>query len=136
MPTITVEVTVAVPPQRAWESYTQPEHIVQWNFATSEWCCPTAENDLQPGGKFSWRMEAKDGSMGFDFAGTYDEVRAPEHIAYHLEDNRAVEVRFTQDGGSTRITQSFEVEDENSAEQQRAGWQAILGNFKTHVEQR
>lgn len=134
--TITIETTVNAERARVWELYTRPEHITQWNFASPEWHCPAATNDLEPGGAFSWRMEARDGSMGFDFSGSYDEVNPHARIASHLDDDRKVVISFTEteDGVRTRISQAFEIEDQHSAEQQRAGWQAILDNFKAYAE--
>lgn len=132
-PTVTIEATVNAPLAKAWEVYTKPEYITQWNFASDDWHCPTSENDLRTGGNFSSRMEAKDGSFGFDFAGTYTEVRDQEYIEYTIGD-RSVEVTFTPEGDSTKVVVVFEVEDENSMEMQRGGWQAILDNFKKCAE--
>lgn len=131
---ITIETTIKAPLSKVWESWTKPKHIVNWNFASDEWHCPTASNDLKPGGKFNWRMEAKDGSMGFDFTGVYDQVNENESITYHMSDGRKVEIRFTQLNGIVKLSESFEAEGTNSDEMQRAGWQAILENFKNYVE--
>lgn len=117
-----------------WEMWTNPNHITKWNFATDEWCCPSAENDLKPGGKFSYRMEAKDGSMGFDFNGTYDEIDKPNKILYTLGDDRKTEIVFSSKDGSTEIKETFEAEGSNPVEMQAAGWQSILNNFKRYVE--
>ena len=127
--TITVSTTVNAPVSKGWEVWTKPEFIVQWNFASDEWCCPNAINDLRPQGKFSWRMEAKDGSMGFDYCGQYVEVVENEHIRLSLDDNRIVDITFSEENGQTVVTESFETEDQNSAEMQRSGWQAIIDNF-------
>ncbi len=132
--TITVETTIMAPVEKVWEYWTAPEHITQWNFAADEWRCPRAENDLRPGGKFNWRMEAKDGSMGFDFTGTYDQVIDKELITYQMTDGRAVQIRFAANGNEVNLSESFEAEGSHSDEQQRAGWQAILNNFKLYVE--
>lgn len=132
--TITIETTINAELARVWDCYTQPEHITQWNFAAPEWCCPAATNDPTPGGKFLWRMEARDGSMGFDFSGTFEEVVPHEKIVSRLDDGRRVEITFGADGGTTRVVQTFEIEDQNPAEMQRGGWQAILDNFGGHVE--
>jgi uncharacterized protein YndB with AHSA1/START domain len=131
---ITIQTTVNAPIAKAWECYTTPEHITQWNFAIDTWQCPSAANDLRAGGKFSSRMEAKDGSFGFDFSGVYDEVITHSLIAYHLDDNRKVKVTFSEAHGNTTVTTHFEAETENSIEMQKGGWQAILDNFKKHVE--
>ncbi|WP_019532630.1 SRPBCC family protein [Paenibacillus ginsengihumi] len=133
--TITVETTVQAPVEKAWQVWTEPEHITNWYFATDEWHAPKAENDLRPGGKFVTRMEAKDGSFGFDFSGVYDEVRQNEWIAFTLDDGRKVTVAFKSRNNATSVTESFEAEAANDIEMQRAGWQAILDNFKKYVEQ-
>jgi uncharacterized protein YndB with AHSA1/START domain len=121
--------------ERVWAAWTTPEDITQWNFASSEWCCPRAELDLSPGGAFVYRMEAKDGSMGFDFEGTFTEVEPMKLIKFKLGDDREVSVSFSKsDGGTVIVEETFEAEDEHSAEQQRQGWQAILENFRVHAE--
>jgi len=125
---------VNAPVEKTWDCFTKPEHIVKWNFASDDWHTPKAENDLRPGGKFSSRMEAKDGSFGFDFQGTYNEVKTHELISYSIEDGRMVTVRFRADGDETTVTSQFEAEAQNPEEMQKAGWQAILDNFKKHVE--
>jgi uncharacterized protein YndB with AHSA1/START domain len=131
---ITVENTVKAPVQKVWQYWTAPEHITKWNNASDDWHSPSAENDLRAGGKFSARMEAKDGSMGFDFAGVYDEVKPHERIAYTMGDGRRVTVDFKANGNETEVSETFEAEDTHSIEMQRGGWQAILDNFKKHVE--
>lgn len=131
---ITIETTIMAPIDLVWKLWTSPEHIVNWNFATEEWCCPNAANDLRPNGEFNWRMEAKDGSMGFDFSGTYQQINDNELITYQMSDGRAVSIDFFIMGESVRVVESFEAEGTNSDEQQRAGWQAILDNFKNYVE--
>jgi uncharacterized protein YndB with AHSA1/START domain len=131
---ITVETTVNAPIEKIWESFTKPEHITKWNFAADSWQCPNAENDLQKGGNFSYRMEAKDGSFGFDFGGTYDEVEENKRIAYTIADGRKVEVKFIPEGNKTRVIETFEAENQNDIEMQRGGWQAILDNFRKHTE--
>ena len=93
--TITVETTIKAPIEQVWEFWTTPEHIINWNFATDQWCCPSAKNDLRPGGEINWRMEAKDGSMGFDFMGTYDEIEQYKRIKYTLDDGRKTEISFS-----------------------------------------
>jgi uncharacterized protein YndB with AHSA1/START domain len=134
MQPITVEVKVQAPIEKAWRYFTEPAHITQWNHASDDWHSPKAENDLQPGGRFAYRMEAKDGSGGFDFTGTYDEVVSLERIAYTMDDGRKAEVTFAAAGDSTRVVTVFDPENENPPEMQRGGWQAILDNFKKYVE--
>lgn len=131
---ITVEATVNAPVEKVWEYWNQPEHITKWASASDEWHTPRAENDLRAGGSFSSRMEAKDGSMGFDFGGVYDEVREHEYIEYTLGDNRKVKISFDAKGDITHVTESFEAEGTNPVEMQRAGWQAIMDNFKKYTE--
>lgn len=132
--TITVETTVHAPVEKVWEYWTEPEHITKWYFATDEWHAPNAENDLRVGGKFVTRMEAKDGSFGFDFGGVYDEVRKNEFIAFTLGDGRKTAVTFISHDNETRVTEAFEAEAANEIEMQKAGWQAILDNFKKYSE--
>lgn len=131
---ITVEISINAPLNTVWECWTHPEHIIHWNFASDEWCCPSATNDVQPGGSFNWRMEAKDGSVGFDFYGTYERVEVGKSIAYKMGDDRHAHIRFQEEAEGVRLTESFEAEGSHSNEQQRQGWQAILGNFKSYVE--
>ena len=131
---ITVKVSVKADIDKVWNCWTDPEHITNWNFATDEWCCPKAENNLRPNEKFSWRMEAKDGSMGFDFEGTYNKIAEKEWISYKMSDGRKVDIEFTQNGNEIQVSETFDAEGTNSDELQRAGWQAILGNFKKYVE--
>ena len=132
--TITIEVTVKAPVQTVWKLWSDPEHIKKWNSASDDWHTPHAENDLRKGGKFTSRMEAKDGSFGFDFGGVYDEVRTNEYIEYTMGDGRKVKVTFSPQGNDTKIVETFEAETENSLEMQKSGWQAILDNFKKHAE--
>ena len=132
--TVKVETTIQAPIEKVWEFWTSPEHIINWNFASDEWCCPSAKNDLCPGGKFNWRMEAKDGSMGFDFKGTYDIVEQFKEITYTLDDERKTEITFSASGDSIEIIEIFEAEDINSLEMQQTGWQNILDNFKKYTE--
>jgi uncharacterized protein YndB with AHSA1/START domain len=131
---ITVEATVNAPVEKVWESWSGPEHIMKWNSASEDWHTTKAENDLRTGGAFSSRMEAKDGSFGFDFGGIYDEVRKHELITYTLGDERKVEIRFQDLGGKTLVTESFEAEGTNPVDMQRGGWQAIMDNFKKYTE--
>lgn len=131
---ITVQATVNAPVEKVWEFWTKPEHITQWNNASDDWHTPRAENDLREGGSFVSRMEAKDGSFGFDFGGVYTKVNTNEHIAYTMGDTRRVEVEFKAAGNSTEVIESFEAESTHSIEMQRGGWQAILNNFKKYAE--
>lgn len=131
---ITVEAHVKAPVEKIWKCWTTPDDITQWNFASDEWHCPHASNDLRPGGKLTARMEARDGSMGFDFEGIYDEVHPHSRIAYSLADGRQVRVVFEPDRSGTRVTESFDAENTHPHDMQRAGWQAILDNFKRHAE--
>ncbi|WP_339230895.1 SRPBCC family protein [Oceanobacillus sp. FSL K6-2867] len=132
--TITVETTVQKPVENVWEYWTNPKHITQWSNASDDWHAPKAENDLRVGGSFLTRMEAKDGSFGFDFAGVYDEVRQNELISYTLGDGRKVEITFAGQENSTMVVETFQAENTNSIEMQKAGWQAILDNFKKYSE--
>lgn len=118
----------------AWNNYTQPEHITQWNFASDDWCCPTAENDMRPGGKYNARMEARDGSFGFDFEATYTEVVEGKKFTYVMPDKREVNVFFEPNDSFTSVTVIFDAENQNPVEMQREGWQSILNNYKKHTE--
>ena len=131
---ITVEVTVNAPVGKVWEAWTKPEHIVKWNFATDDWYSPWAKADFREGGSFSARMEAKDGSMGFDFGGIYDVIRNNEFIEYTMGDDRKVQVEFSSSGNQTKVVETFDAENTHSLELQKNGWQAILDNFKKYVE--
>ena len=131
---ITVQSTIQADTQKVWDFYTQPEHIIGWNFASDDWHCPRATNDLRVNGKFSARMEAKDGSYGFDFNTLYDEVEVHEKIAYTMEDGRKAAITFSGENGATLVTVTFDAENQNDLEMQRSGWQAILDNFKKYVE--
>lgn len=133
---ITVETTVQADLDKVWEVWTKPEHITNWNFASTDWSCPSATNNLQPGGEFNWRMESRDGKYGFDFTGTYDRIVDRELISYKMTDGRAVDIHFSQDGNEVTVSETFEAEGTHSDEQQRAGWQAILENFKKYVEEK
>ncbi len=131
---LTVFATINAPVEKVWEYWTKPEHIVNWNHASEDWHTPKAENDLREGGKFCWRMEANDGSMGFDFEGIYNEIQPLKRILYTLADDRKVTVAFENSESSTTVTEIFEAEKENPAKLQQEGWQAILNNFKKYVE--
>lgn len=131
---ITIEATVNASKNKTWKYWTEPEHIKQWAFAADTWHAPHAENDLRVGGKFTTTMAAKDGSVSFDFEGTYTEVIENELIAYEMGDGRKVKITFSEQGGETHIVETFDPENENPLEMQREGWQAILNNFKAHTE--
>lgn len=131
---ITVECIVNKPINLVWDAWTDPKHITKWNFASPDWHAPSAENDLKAGGKFSYRMEAKDGSMGFDFWGTYDDIKPQQYIEYTMGDDRKAWITFSSTGNETKISESFEAETENPVELQQMGWQAILNNFKQYAE--
>jgi uncharacterized protein YndB with AHSA1/START domain len=131
---IRVATFVKASPERAWERFTDPGHITRWYFASPDWHAPSARNDLVVGGEFSTRMEARDGSAGFDYWGTYTRIEPLSFLAFTLGDGRRVELRFSAVDGGTRIEEEFEPEGEHSDELQRAGWQAILDSFKRYVE--
>ncbi|MFD2099000.1 SRPBCC family protein [Flagellimonas iocasae] len=131
---IEISNTIKAPVEKVWESWVKPAHITQWNFAADDWCCPKAENDLRVGGKYSARMEAKDGSFGFDFEAIYDEVLPMEKISCTMIDGRQAITTFENEGNVTKVTTQFDPEDQNPIEMQKGGWQAILDNFKKYVE--
>ena len=131
---IKIEANVAAETSKVYEYYTNPEHITKWNFATNDWLCPTAENDLKPGGKYKARMEAKDGSFGFDFEAIYDEVLDQKKLTFTMPDGRQVTTEFENRDGTTQVITTFDPENTNDVEVQRAGWQAILDNFKNYTE--
>ena len=132
--TITVEATINVPVEKVWKYWTEPQHITMWSFASDDWHAPFAENDLMVGGTFLTRMEAKDKSFGFDFGGVYNEIKINEFIFYTLGDGRKVTVTFNSQERDTKVIQIFEAEASHSIEQQKAGWQAFLDNFKKYSE--
>lgn len=135
MEPIKIDITILSPVQKVWDLFNEPKHITKWNFAHESWHCPKAENDLQVGGKLKTRMEAKDGSFGFDLVGIYDEIISLKLIKYHLEDGRNVEVHFNKiDADTTQVVEIFQPEKQNSREMQRDGWYAILNNFHKYVE--
>ena len=131
---ITVEATINAPVAKVWEFWTAPEHITQWCFASDDWHAPKATNDVRVGGDFSTTMAAKDGSFSFDFGGTYTEVKNNEVIGYTMGDGRVARILFKDNGNTTDIVETFEAETQNPVEMQQGGWQAILNNFKKHVE--
>jgi uncharacterized protein YndB with AHSA1/START domain len=131
---LTVENTINAPVEKVWEFWSNPEHIIKWCSPSDDWHTPRAENDLRSGGKFLSRMEAKDGSFGFDFGGVYDEVRNHEYIEYTIGDGRKVKISFSPEGKNTKLVESFDAENENPIEMQQGGWQAILDSFKKYTE--
>lgn len=131
---ITVAVTVNAPIEKTWNSWTNPDHITKWNFASDDWHCPAATNDPRTGGKFSATMAAKDGSFSFEFGGEYSLVETHKLIQYTMGDGRSVSVVFSTDGKTTTVTETFDAETQNPIEMQRGGWQAIMNNFKKHTE--
>lgn len=133
--TITVETIVHAPVEKVWTCWTDPGHITKWCQASDDWHAPYADNDVREGGSFKTTMAAKDGSFSFDFGGVYDRVEKLRHLAYTIGDGRKVAISFQHDGEKTRIVETFEPEGMNPPEMQRAGWQAILDNFKTYTEQ-
>ncbi|GIP18298.1 activator of HSP90 ATPase [Paenibacillus montaniterrae] len=132
---VTVEAVIQAPIEKVWNCWTEPDHIMKWNQASEDWHAPKAENDLQVGGKFLTRMEAKDGSAGFDFVGTYDAVKQHELISYTMGDGRKVDISFNNQGNETKVVETFDPESTHPVEFQQAGWQAIMDNFKKYVEQ-
>lgn len=132
---ITIESVVNAPVSKVWEFWNNPEHITKWAFASDDWEAPHAENDLRVGGKFTTRMSAKDGSEGFDFTGKYSTVNEQDLIEYEMSDGRQVKIKFEETPQGTRITETFDPENENPLEMQKQGWQAILNNFKKYVEE-
>ncbi len=136
MKSITVEVIVGAPIEKVWKMWTGPEHIVHWCHASDDWECPKAENDLRVGGRFLSTFAAKDKSQSFDLTGTYTAVEENKLIGYTMDgdDARKVEIHFEKVDGGVKITETFDMENQNSEELQRSGWQAILNNFKSYVE--
>lgn len=131
---ITIETTVNAPVEKVWEYFSLPKHIMQWNNASNDWFTPSSENDFKEGGKFVNRMEAKDGSMGFDFSGTYNKIVPNKRIEYTITDGRKVAILFAPEGEGTKMTETFDAETSHPAEVQKNGWQAILDNFKKYTE--
>lgn len=133
---LTVKVSIDSTLETVWNKWNNPKDITKWYNASDDWHTPTAENELKVGGKFNYRMEAKDGSFGFDFTGIYTEVKPQERTAILLGDGRKMNVVFESVNNKIIITENFEPENENSKELQQQGWQAILDNFKKYVEQK
>jgi len=135
MELITVQANIQAPVEKVWKYFTNPLHIVNWNFAMSEWHCPSATNQLEVGGEFHYTMAARDNSMSFDFWGTYQKIEKEKNIDILLGDGRSMLVTFEMTDATTIITEKFEPENENPVEMQQTGWQMILDNFKSYVEQ-
>lgn len=131
---ITVEAVVKAPVEKVWKSWSEPQHITKWCAASDDWHAPFAENDLRTNGTFKTTMAAKDGSFSFDFGGVYTKVEQHKLIEYTIGDGRKVKIVFTPNGNETKITESFDAENQNPVEMQRGGWQAILDNFKRYTE--
>ncbi|QEE49878.1 ATPase [Flavobacterium alkalisoli] len=131
---ITVEATINAPVTKVWHAWNTPGDIVKWNTPDPSWHCPSSENDLRVKGMFKNRMEAKDGSFGFDFEGTYDKVELNREIGYTMPDGRKVATLFAEIGSKTTVTTTFDPETQNDPEFQKQGWQAILDNFVRYVE--
>lgn len=136
MKKITISATVNASVEKVWEIWTNPEDITHWNSPSEDWHTPLAENDLKIGGKFKYTMAAKEGSMSFDFEGIYTAVDKQEKIEYKLADNREVSIFFDDLGDRVKVTESFDPEDVNPLEMQKAGWQAILDKFKDYTERK
>lgn len=132
--TITIQATVQVDPETAWNVWNTPKHIEQWMHASDEWECSKAENDLRVGGRFTFTLGAKDKSSSFDLTGVYTTVEPRKLLAFTLDDGRTVATSFAAIDDGTHIVQTFEMEHENSEELQRSGWQATLDNFKVYAE--
>lgn len=132
---VKVSAVINVSLEKVWEAWNSPSDIMKWNYADPSWHCPSSENDLKAGGKFTHRMEAKDGSFGFDFEGQYDQVLKNKEISYTMADGRKVRTLFeSQHDGNTWVETTFDAEQTNDPESQQEGWQAILDNFKAYVE--
>lgn len=131
---ITINALVSAEINKAWNYYTMPEHITKWNFASDDWCCPSVLNDMTIGGKYVARMEAKDGSFGFDFEAIYNEINKLKNFKYTSPDGRLIEIDFEANDNQTKLTITFDTDGENPIELQRNGWQAILNNYKNYTE--
>ena len=131
---ITIETTISAPIAHVWEKWTSPEHVQNWNFASPDWHCPSAKSDLQAGGEFHYEMAARDGSMSFDFWGTFQRIEEQKSLEIVIGDGRKMQVTFDTTEAGTKVTEQFEPENQNPEEMQKAGWQMILDNFKNYVE--
>ncbi len=132
---VTVSTNINAPIEKAWKYFNDPKHITRWCFASDDWHAPAAESDFKMGGKSKVRMEAKDGSMGFDFEYTFTNIIENNVVEYVMPDGRRVKALFEKNDNGTKLTESFDAEETNPVEMQRGGWQAILDNFKKYVEQ-
>ena len=133
--TLTVQTTVDAPQSKTWTYYTEAEHVINWNFVSEEWHCPSATNDLRVGGKFEIVMAAKEGNMEVELEGTYREVEPQHHVAYTLGNDTEVNVRFAENGQQTKVTVEFEPNEKEDRDHQQQNWKAILQNFKRYAEQ-
>lgn len=131
---IKIHALVNAPKEKAWDYYMKPEHITKWNFADPSWQCPSAENDLRVGGKYKARMEAKDGSFGFDFEAEYKKLDPGNSFTYVMPDGRQVDVQFSPNNQATDVEVVFDAETLNPEEMQKKGWQSILDNYKNYTE--
>ena len=131
---VVVQAIITVPVEKVWKYWTEPRHIMNWNYASEDYFCPNAKNDLRERGKFTYTMSAKDNSTTMDFNGTYIDVITEKLIKYELEDGRIVTIVFSEQGNETEIIQAFQAEENNSVEEQQSGWNAILQNFKKYCE--
>jgi uncharacterized protein YndB with AHSA1/START domain len=131
---ITIETTINAPIAHVWEKWTAPEHVQNWNFASPDWHCPSAKSDLQAGGEFRYEMASKDGSMSFDFWGTFQRIEEQKSLEIVIGDGRKMQVTFETTKAGTKVTEQFEPENQNPEEMQKAGWQMILDNFKRYAE--
>lgn len=129
-----IQATIHKDIKTVWKAYHEPKHIVNWNFASSDWHTPYASSEFKVGGKFNYRMEAKDGSFGFDFTGVFDIIEPHHKIKYHMEDEREVSIEFSTREDKTSVKVIVDAETENSVAMQKRGWQSILNHFKTYVE--
>ena len=134
MKLLTVRATIKAPLSEVWNYWTNPNHIMHWNFASTDWHCPSATNKLVVGAEFHYEMAAKDGSESFDFWGTYQSIEFNKHIDILIGDGRKLMVSFEETSEGTLLTEQFEPETMNAIELQEAGWQSILDNFKNYVE--
>lgn len=132
---IQIEASIEAPIDKVWSYWTEPSHITKWNFAVSEWHCPKATNELKVGGKYKARMEAKDGSFGFDFEAIYDDVIHQKTLSYTMSDGRRATTHFESFGNNTKVTTRFDAENQNPIDMQKNGWQSILNNFKKYAEE-
>ena len=131
---IKIETTINAPINTVWEKWTKPEHIQNWNFASPDWHCPSAKTDLQIGGEFHYEMASKDGSMSFDFGGTFQQIEEQKSLEILIGDGRKMKVTFDATEAGTKVTEQFEPENQNPEDMQQAGWQMILDNFKNYAE--